>query len=402
MAPTHILQRALDDAINHPTFAARLPPLSEKRWMEILDSSYEARKENDRLEFVGDALMYAALARQMYQQYPRGSPHFYTCLRAALNSNATFSHIAEKMEFYCVSQMVLRALTERTFGEGVLAPSKSRGAVKLTADLFETMVAAYYWEAGFEELFKWVREIYQPLISATADEYFSYRRQYGPAPLEQRDISAQTRFAPGRLYPGPPRNAPSVYSMKKSSKQVTPIKHRLHTAKQTKARSPRSLNMKRAILGSSNIVPKVVPAKKCLKPAPSANVIQGVQVAPSAKRAILIDLTQDSDSESDDERPSGSHSRATPLRSRRTVAVSKQPTAPPGLPLPRTSAVQGAGLTMTMANPAGYGSLDTDSESDDEMLLVSMLTTDSLGSDMDCTSSDVELPIGVWQVGRSR
>ena len=77
------------------------------------------------------------------------------------------------MEFYCVSRMVLQALTKRTFGEGVLAPSKSKGQVKLTADLFETIVAAYYWEAGFEALFRWVKEIYEPLIRATAEEYYS-------------------------------------------------------------------------------------------------------------------------------------------------------------------------------------------------------------------------------------
>ena len=82
MAPTQVLQRALNDAMKHPTFAAKLPPLSEKRWIEILDSSSDAYRENDRLEFVGDALMYAALARQMYQQYPRATPHFYTVSRS--------------------------------------------------------------------------------------------------------------------------------------------------------------------------------------------------------------------------------------------------------------------------------------------------------------------------------
>lgn len=78
MAPTPLLQRAIDKAVDHPTYTAGLPPLSDKRWMEILDKSDYATKENDRLEFVGDALMYAALARQMYKQYPHGNPHFYT------------------------------------------------------------------------------------------------------------------------------------------------------------------------------------------------------------------------------------------------------------------------------------------------------------------------------------
>ena len=93
------------------------------------------------------------------------------CLRGALNSNATFSRISEKMEFYCVSGNVLRGLTSRTFGEGTLAPLKSKGQVKLTADLFETIAAAYYWDSGFEALARWVGETYRPLIKAAADEY---------------------------------------------------------------------------------------------------------------------------------------------------------------------------------------------------------------------------------------
>ena len=78
MAPTQLLQQAINEAADHPSYAAGLPPLSEKRWMEILNNSDYTAKENDRLEFVGDALMYAALARQMYKQYPDGNPHFYT------------------------------------------------------------------------------------------------------------------------------------------------------------------------------------------------------------------------------------------------------------------------------------------------------------------------------------
>ena len=53
---------------------------------------------------------------------------------------------------------------------------------------------------------------------------------------------------------------------------------------------------------------------------------------------------------------------------------------------------------MTMAGAAGYASSDADSESDDEMLLVSMLTADDSDSDMDCASSDVEFIMGTLQV----
>ena len=72
-----------------------------------------------------------------------------------------------------VSSSVLQALTRRTFGEGALAPNKSRPQVKATADLFETVIGAYYLDNGFEALYAWVEEIYTPLIKAVADTFYA-------------------------------------------------------------------------------------------------------------------------------------------------------------------------------------------------------------------------------------
>ena len=78
MVQYYILQRALEKAINRPDYTASLPPLSEKTWAKILTCTHSARAENERLEFVGDALMYATLAPRLYSQYPNGTPHLYT------------------------------------------------------------------------------------------------------------------------------------------------------------------------------------------------------------------------------------------------------------------------------------------------------------------------------------
>ena len=60
-----------------------------------------------------------------------------------------------------------------TFGDGAKAPSKSRGEMKTTADLFETVIGAYYLESGFERLCEWVNELYKPLIVIARDTYLS-------------------------------------------------------------------------------------------------------------------------------------------------------------------------------------------------------------------------------------
>ena len=78
MVQHSVLQRAIETAINQPNYAASLPPLSDKTWMKILEDTRHARAENERLEFVGDALMYATLGRQLYTQVPNGTPGLYT------------------------------------------------------------------------------------------------------------------------------------------------------------------------------------------------------------------------------------------------------------------------------------------------------------------------------------
>lgn len=64
----------------------------------------------------------------------------------------------------------MRALTARTFGEAYNGPlSRDKKAIKITADLFETLIAAYYMECGYECLFSWVEVLYRPLIFAAYD-----------------------------------------------------------------------------------------------------------------------------------------------------------------------------------------------------------------------------------------
>ncbi|KAI0639511.1 ribonuclease III domain-containing protein [Trametes polyzona] len=166
-----ILQQSIREVISRPDFEAALPPLSDQTWMKILTCTSQAHAENERLEFLGDALMYATIGRQLYAQVPNGSPHLYTCVRAALHSNLTFAMLAEKLDILAVSSSVLKALTRKTFGEGTAAPAKSRPEVKATADLFETVIGAYYLDHGFEALNSWVEDIYRPLIKVTTDKF---------------------------------------------------------------------------------------------------------------------------------------------------------------------------------------------------------------------------------------
>ncbi|KIP11402.1 hypothetical protein PHLGIDRAFT_473725 [Phlebiopsis gigantea 11061_1 CR5-6] len=166
------IQDAILTEIARPEFSAALPPLSDEAWRSIVGNTPRAHKENERLEFLGDAMMYAALGHHLYTQIPDGTPGLFTEVRAALHSNLTFSRLAEKLDIFAVSDYVLKALTARTFGEGTSAPEKTKGHVKATADLFETVIGSYYLECGYQALCSWVDDLYFPLVAAG-------RRAYG-------------------------------------------------------------------------------------------------------------------------------------------------------------------------------------------------------------------------------
>lgn len=75
--------------------------------------------------------------------------------------------MAEKLDILAVPDVVLRYLSGLDFGEGALAPAaKARQKIKATADLFETVLGAYYMENGFGSLCDWVGDLYTPLISS--------------------------------------------------------------------------------------------------------------------------------------------------------------------------------------------------------------------------------------------
>lgn len=83
----------------------------------------------------------------------------------------TFSNIAEKFDILAVSSFVLKRLTNKTFGESALNIIKNKAEIKTTADLFETIIAAYFLDSGFEALCAWARGIYTPLIEAAVQTF---------------------------------------------------------------------------------------------------------------------------------------------------------------------------------------------------------------------------------------
>ena len=83
--------------------------------------------------------------------------------------------MAEKLDILAVPDVVLKYLSRKDFGEGVSAPTvKPYTKVKATADLFETVLGAYYLERGFGALCNWVSDLYRPLISTAEAAFYKW------------------------------------------------------------------------------------------------------------------------------------------------------------------------------------------------------------------------------------
>ncbi|KAI0788507.1 hypothetical protein C8Q75DRAFT_768731 [Abortiporus biennis] len=221
------IQTAILDAIKEPGFNAALPPLSDQKWAEILHTYPSAKEENERLEFVGDALMYATLGRQLYTQIPVGSAHLYTTIRGALHSNVTFSCLAEKLDILAVSDTIMRALTRRKFGEGIFEASKIKRTAKPIADLFEVIIAAYYFERGFEPLNAWVNELYRPLIDIAHRAFIQYRTH--PSSNKMKRKLAVTASVPASKKPKLMSTSSGDHVLPK--RQVLPLPRHMLTGK---------------------------------------------------------------------------------------------------------------------------------------------------------------------------
>ncbi len=96
-------------------------------------------RSNERLEFLGDAVLGLAVARGLFERYPNASEGELALRKASLVSDAALAETAERLG--------LEALL--LLGAGLSnEPSARRRSI--LADAFEALLAVLYREAGFE------------------------------------------------------------------------------------------------------------------------------------------------------------------------------------------------------------------------------------------------------------
>jgi ribonuclease-3 len=113
------------------------------------------KPNNERLEFLGDALLGVVVAELLYEAHPNASEGELSRLRAQLVNGQALAVIARELELG----------DELKLGSGEL---KSGGFRRdsILADAFEAMLAAVYLDAGFEACRNVVRGLFEPLVAA--------------------------------------------------------------------------------------------------------------------------------------------------------------------------------------------------------------------------------------------
>lgn len=113
------------------------------------------RCNNERLEFLGDALLNLIVAEFVFEQYPKASEGDMTRARASLVNGNALAELAREA----------RIGDHLVLGPGELKTGGFRRD-SILADTFEALVAAIYLDAGWEACRKLVRGLFSERVLA--------------------------------------------------------------------------------------------------------------------------------------------------------------------------------------------------------------------------------------------
>lgn len=114
-----------------------------------------ARGHNERLEFLGDAVVNLAISEALYTRHPDDDEGYLSARRAAIVSTVGLARLAGRIELG--GYLLL--------GEGE-AQRSGRRRPSLLASTFEAVAGALYLDLGFGPVREWLVELAGPELSA--------------------------------------------------------------------------------------------------------------------------------------------------------------------------------------------------------------------------------------------
>ena len=145
MEPLDVLQQKLQYRFHNPQLLQ----------MALTHSSVSPVENNERLEFLGDAVLEIAISRYLYDAFPNLPEGRLTKMRAAAVREETLSHIA--MQDVGLGAFLLLGKSEQA--------TNGRKKPSILSDALEAVIGAIYLDGGMEQAHTFVLRFIQKYIS---------------------------------------------------------------------------------------------------------------------------------------------------------------------------------------------------------------------------------------------
>ena len=140
------------EAVTHSSFANESPHLSPR--------------DNERLEYLGDAVLQLITAEYLYKHHPGATEGELTQTRSAMVNTNTLALLAEQLDMGAYLYL----------GKGI-AKGGGRSLKSLLANMFEAVLGAVFLDAGYDAAYHYYLNRYRSLPSPAQDENFKGRLQ---------------------------------------------------------------------------------------------------------------------------------------------------------------------------------------------------------------------------------
>ncbi|UOR12758.1 ribonuclease III [Halobacillus amylolyticus] len=140
------------------------------------------REDNERLEFLGDAVLELGVSQYLYREFPEMAEGELTKLRASIVCEISLVNFANDLNF---QDLILLGKGEEMTG--------GRNRPALLADVFEAFIGALYLDKGFDQVVLFLEKYVYPKIK---DGAFSHAMDYKSQLQEfiQRDRSSRIEY----------------------------------------------------------------------------------------------------------------------------------------------------------------------------------------------------------------
>jgi len=123
-------------------------------------------RDNERLEYLGDAVLQLIAAEYLYKHHPGATEGELTQTRSAMVNTNTLAQLAEQMGLGAYLYL----------GKGI-AKGGGRNLKSLLANGFEAVLGAVFLDAGYDAAYHYYLDRYRALPSPVRDENFKGRLQ---------------------------------------------------------------------------------------------------------------------------------------------------------------------------------------------------------------------------------